>query len=168
MPSHYLNQCWNFVDWTVMNMFQWHLNRNAYIFIQENAFQNVVCKMAAVCLGLNVLIQSQRASSVGLKPKNYPATLWSSEYVFCWGFFALFYYAYSTDCCGFIWCIYQNSLGVLHWVWDNHSPSGQGSNLDGLPTQSYIKPKRVHDSWDVWHIFQGQAAILIRPEFCSI
>ena len=79
-----------FVDWTVMNMFQWHLNRNAYIFIQENAFQNVVCKMAAVCLGLNVLIQSQRASSVGLKPKNYPATLWSSEYVFCWVFLLCF------------------------------------------------------------------------------
>ena len=25
-----------------------------YIFIQENAFQNVVWKMAAICLGLNV------------------------------------------------------------------------------------------------------------------
>ena len=26
-----------------------------YIFIQENAFENVVCEMASICLGLNVL-----------------------------------------------------------------------------------------------------------------
>ena len=30
--------------------------RNLYIFIQENTFENVVWKMAAICLGLNVLI----------------------------------------------------------------------------------------------------------------
>ena len=29
-------------------------NRNSYIFIQENAFENVVCEMASICLGLNV------------------------------------------------------------------------------------------------------------------
>ena len=29
--------------------------RNSYIFMQENAFENVVWKMAAICLGLNVL-----------------------------------------------------------------------------------------------------------------
>ena len=27
---------------------QWNLNRNSYIFIQENAFENVVWKMAAI------------------------------------------------------------------------------------------------------------------------
>ena len=27
------------------------------MFIQENAFENVVCKMASICLGLNVLNQ---------------------------------------------------------------------------------------------------------------
>ena len=26
------------------------------MFIQENAFENVVCEMASICLGLNVLI----------------------------------------------------------------------------------------------------------------
>ena len=31
-------------------------NRNPNIFIQENAFENVVCEMASICLGLNVLI----------------------------------------------------------------------------------------------------------------
>ena len=32
-----------------------NFNRNSNIFIQENAFENVVCKMASICLGLNVL-----------------------------------------------------------------------------------------------------------------
>ena len=33
---------------------QWNRNRNLYIFIQENAFENV-WRMAAICLGLDVL-----------------------------------------------------------------------------------------------------------------
>ena len=47
-PSHYLNQCWNFDNCTLGNKLQWNLNRNVYIFIQENAFANVVWKMAAI------------------------------------------------------------------------------------------------------------------------
>ena len=31
-----------------MNQFQWNLNRNSNIFIQENAFEDVVCEMAAI------------------------------------------------------------------------------------------------------------------------
>ena len=54
-PRHYLNQCWNIVNWTLRNKLQWNLNRNSYIFIHENAFENIVCKIAAICLGLNVL-----------------------------------------------------------------------------------------------------------------
>ena len=34
---------------------QWNFNQNSYIFIEENAFQNVVWKMATIFLGLNVL-----------------------------------------------------------------------------------------------------------------
>ena len=47
-PSHYLNQCWNFVNWTLENKLQWNFNRNSNIFIQENTFENVVWKMAAI------------------------------------------------------------------------------------------------------------------------
>ena len=47
-PSHYLNQCWNIVNWTHRNKLQWNLNRNIYFFIQENAFENVVWKMEAI------------------------------------------------------------------------------------------------------------------------
>ena len=47
-PSHYLNQSWNIIDWSLRNILQWNLNQNSYIFIQENAFENVVCKMASI------------------------------------------------------------------------------------------------------------------------
>ena len=44
-PSHYLNQCWNIVSWTLGNKFQWNLK---YIFIQENAFENAIRKLAPI------------------------------------------------------------------------------------------------------------------------
>ena len=44
-PSHYMIQCCN---WTIRNERQWNCNRNSYIFIQENPFENVVWKMAAI------------------------------------------------------------------------------------------------------------------------
>ena len=47
-PSHYLNQCWNVVNSTLENKLQQNFNQNSYIFIQENAFENVSCKMAAI------------------------------------------------------------------------------------------------------------------------
>ena len=34
--------------WTTRNKLQWDFNRNLYIFVQENAFENVVWKMAAI------------------------------------------------------------------------------------------------------------------------
>ena len=55
-PSHYLNQWWNIVNLTPRNKFQWNVNQNSYIVIEENAFENVVWKMASIFLGLNELI----------------------------------------------------------------------------------------------------------------
>ena len=34
---------------------QWNLNRNSYILSQENTFENVIWKMAAIFLNLSVL-----------------------------------------------------------------------------------------------------------------
>ena len=48
MPSHYLDQCWNIVNWTPKNKLQWNFNQNSCIFIQENPFEYVVWKMAAL------------------------------------------------------------------------------------------------------------------------
>ena len=46
-PSHYLNQCWNIVNWTLGNKLQWHFNLNSNIFIHENGSESV-CEMAAI------------------------------------------------------------------------------------------------------------------------
>ena len=47
-PSHYLKQCWNIVNSNLRNTHQRNLKWNSYIFIEENAFENVVWKMAAI------------------------------------------------------------------------------------------------------------------------
>ena len=47
-PSHYLNQCWHVVNKTLGNKLQWNFNLNSNVFIQENAFANVVWKMATI------------------------------------------------------------------------------------------------------------------------
>ena len=47
-PSHYLNQYWNIVNSNLWNKLQWNLKRNSCIFIQENAFESVVCETAAI------------------------------------------------------------------------------------------------------------------------
>ena len=40
--------CWNIVNWTLGNKFQQNLNRNLYIFTEENAFEIVVRKLVAI------------------------------------------------------------------------------------------------------------------------
>ena len=35
-------QCWNIINWTLWNKLQWNIYRNSDIFIEENAFENVV------------------------------------------------------------------------------------------------------------------------------
>ena len=47
-PSHYLNQRWIIVNWTLANIFQWTFNLNTTIFIEENARQSVICEMASI------------------------------------------------------------------------------------------------------------------------
>ena len=49
-PGHYLNQSRHVFDWTIENRFQWNLNENKTIFIQEIEFENVVCQMLAILL----------------------------------------------------------------------------------------------------------------------
>ena len=45
-PCHYINQCWNIVNWTLRNKRQWNLNRNSNI--HENALEKVVCGIASI------------------------------------------------------------------------------------------------------------------------
>ena len=53
--SHYLNQCWNIVNWTLRNKFQWNFNRNSNIFIYENRMKISSAKWRSFCPCLNVL-----------------------------------------------------------------------------------------------------------------
>ena len=47
-----MNQCWNIVNSNLRNNLRWNFNRNSYIFIHENAFENVICEMAAILCDL--------------------------------------------------------------------------------------------------------------------
>ena len=50
-----LNQCWNIVNRTLRNIFQWNLYRISNIFINKNALKMSSAKWRPFCLGLNVL-----------------------------------------------------------------------------------------------------------------
>ena len=44
VPSHYLNQCWLIINWTIGNKIQWNCNWNSNTFIEDHSrFENVVC-----------------------------------------------------------------------------------------------------------------------------
>ena len=68
-PSHYLNQCWNIVNSTLRNKLQWNFNRNSNIFIQENAFESVVCETAVIlsrpqCVNANSVDIPKRTQTI--------------------------------------------------------------------------------------------------------
>ena len=48
MPSHYINQWWVVVNWTLRNKRQWDFNQSTKLFIKQSAYQNIVCEMAAL------------------------------------------------------------------------------------------------------------------------
>ena len=47
-PGHYLNQCWNIVNWILRNRLQWNLNQNSDIFIEKHSFENVVWEIMSI------------------------------------------------------------------------------------------------------------------------
>ena len=61
VPSHYLNQCWLIVNWTLSNKLQWNFNKNRKLSIHENASDIVVCEMAAILSGGDELICCNRS-----------------------------------------------------------------------------------------------------------
>ena len=59
-PSHCLTQYWLIVNWTPRKKkkkkkLQWNSNQNSTIFIEQNAFENVVCSFSPNCRRLKVL-----------------------------------------------------------------------------------------------------------------
>ena len=45
MSRQLLNQRWFIVNWKIGNTFQWNLNQNTNICVQENGSENVVCEI---------------------------------------------------------------------------------------------------------------------------
>ena len=74
MPSHYLNRYLNIVYWTLRKN-QWNLNRNSYIFIHENAFQDLVLKMAAIMSRPQYVKPSLPRYIIHCQPK-FPCSVW--------------------------------------------------------------------------------------------
>ena len=71
-PSHYLNQYWNIVNWTIRN---WTTVKCAklYIFFQENVFENSVSKMAVILLWpqcVNILRPRKMAVTIQMHVSN--------------------------------------------------------------------------------------------------
>ena len=46
--SNYLNQCYNIINWSLMDTLHSNRERNSHILIQENSVQNVVWKLVAI------------------------------------------------------------------------------------------------------------------------
>ena len=64
------NTLWNLVNWTLRNKLKWNFNQNSYIFVQENAFEDV-CEFF---LSLSVLKAVQMAQgSKWPRPVNFKA-----------------------------------------------------------------------------------------------
>ena len=86
MPSHYPNQWWNIVDWTLRNKLQWKFKQNSHIFIQENASENIVCKMAAILSRTQCVTAMTRVCQCMLNVDHFPQGQWvnSPHYISCW------------------------------------------------------------------------------------
>ena len=63
-----------YFNWILGNKLQWNLNRNLYIFIQENVFENVVWKMVAI-LSQPQYVEHTMWADVTRSFGHYPAQL---------------------------------------------------------------------------------------------
>ena len=66
--SHYLNHCWNIVNWNCRYKLQWNFNRNSCIFIEINAFKISSGKWRPFCLSLNVFIMYKKITYLNVSP----------------------------------------------------------------------------------------------------
>ena len=107
MPSHYWNQCWNIVNLNLRNKLQWNLKRNSCIFIQENAFENVVCEMASILSRPQCVKILKRPSSLHVRERYI--LRWEILCTF-WRKLTLFWWICSGD------CSHSNQLLLFHKV----------------------------------------------------
>ena len=82
-PSHYLNQNWNIVNWTLRNKLPWNFHQNSYLFIKENAYENVIYECRPFCLGLNVLTTVQCGCKLFKTVQPHQQHVWSIFDIIC-------------------------------------------------------------------------------------
>ena len=100
-PRHYLNQCWSIVNWTLENKLQWNFNRNSNISFLENAFESVVCEIAAI------LSRSQCVIAMWFELKNRPRIMHTNCALLS---FAVVWYRQVNF-------VLPCHMGTLHWHW---------------------------------------------------
>ena len=84
-PSHYLNQCWDIVNWTLRNKLQWNCKQYSYIFIKKIIWKCRLRNWGPFCLGLNVLtILSNRSITVLLTGSNCIQAFFGTVIEFDW------------------------------------------------------------------------------------
>ena len=135
-----LNQCWEIVNWTLRNKILWNLNQNSYIFIQENAFENLVWKMGghfvsiSMCQAIDLkwsCRMSQIAKFMGptwgppgsCRPQMDPCwpheACYLGQYLLC-----VVYSAYNVLCYAVLWLgddwSYLHSSGLFPWNLDSN------------------------------------------------
>ena len=108
-----LNQCWNIVNWTLGNKLQWNFNRNSNIFIEENAFENVVCEMLSISSRPQCVNGRRSVLSIDLLPSCVnPDEMWKNHLWFMTSILS-----WSTPIHG---VNYMNHFSLLYW-WGKHS-----------------------------------------------
>ena len=76
-PSHYLNQCWNIVNWTLSNKLQWNFNRNSNIFFKKMCLKVSSVKWWPFCIVLNVLKHFSKNTVIHQpSPTSFPPKPW--------------------------------------------------------------------------------------------
>ena len=75
-PSHYLNQCWNIVNWTLGNKLRRNLNRNLYLSSKEMHLKMSSGNWRPFCLGLNVIFATVYRTPLTDQPIGSPTTFW--------------------------------------------------------------------------------------------
>ena len=78
--SHYLNQCWVIVNWTIRNKLQENFHRNSHYFIEQNALESVICKMEAILSQPQSVTDTQRTAGSPLL--KWACTSWGSQAMF--------------------------------------------------------------------------------------
>ena len=81
--SHYLKQCWHFVNQTIRNNIQGNLNHNTNISLQENPIKNIICNIMA---NFHMSVNSQEVLKISINKMNMPNLQGSDELMRVWGY----------------------------------------------------------------------------------